>query len=71
MVPIFSDAEKKLPASVLFHRALISLIPAGVLAIAAYDSGFAWYFAAPAVLFLGIGIRYLKLGSDRWNETQR
>lgn len=68
MVPILSDAEKKLAASTLFHRALISLIPAGVLTLAAFDSGFAWYFTAPAVLFWGIGIRYLKLGSDRWNE---
>ncbi|HYT85974.1 MAG TPA: hypothetical protein VEK81_06030 [Burkholderiales bacterium] len=66
-----SDTEKKLPASTLFHRALLALIPAASLTIAAYHSGFAWYFMVPAVLFWGVGIWYLKRGSDRWNEQQR
>ena len=39
-----SDTEKKLPASTLFHRALLALIPAASLTLAAYHSGFAWYF---------------------------
>ena len=66
-----SDTEKKLPASTLFHRALLALIPAASLTIAAYNSGFAWYFMVPAVLFWGVGIWYLKRGSNRWNEQQR
>jgi hypothetical protein len=64
-------AEQKLPASALFHRALLALIPAATLTLAAYNSGFAWYFTAPAVLFWAVGIRYLKRGSDRWNEETR
>jgi hypothetical protein len=55
----------------LFHRALLALIPAASLTIAAYNSGFAWYFTVPAVLFWGVGIWSLKRGSDRWNEQQR
>jgi hypothetical protein len=53
---------------VLFHRALLALIPAAGLTLAAYDSGFPWYFVVPALSFWIAGIRYLKLGSDRWNE---
>ncbi len=66
-----SDTEKKIPASALFHRALLALIPAASLTLAAYHSGFAWYFTVPAVLCWGVGIWYLKRGSDRWNEQQR
>ena len=60
--------EKKLPHHVLFHRALLALIPAAGLTLGAYDSGFAWYFVVPAASLWGVGIWYLKRGSDRWNE---
>ena len=66
-----SMAEKKLPHHVLFHRALLALIVAGSLSLAAYRAGFAWYFLLPALLCWGVGIWYLKRGSDRWNETPR
>ena len=58
----------RLPYHKLFHRALIALIPAASLTLAAWRSAFAWYFVVPAVLCWGIGIWYLKLGADRWNE---
>jgi len=60
--------EKDLPHHALFHRALLALIPAAGFTLAAYDSGFSWYFVVPAALFWGAGIWYLKRGSDRWNE---
>jgi hypothetical protein len=61
----------KPPASALFHRALISLIPAMGLSLTAYKAGFAWYLVVPAIPFWIIGIWYLKRGSDRWKEQQR
>jgi hypothetical protein len=66
-----ASPEERLPHHVLFHRALLALIPAAGLSLAAYEGGFPWYFVVPALLCWGAGIRYLKLGSDRWNETQR
>ena len=63
--------EHDLPHHALFHRALIALIPAAGLTLAAWSSGFAWYFVVPALLCWAAGIRYLKLGSDRWNEGPR
>jgi hypothetical protein len=66
-----ASPEDKLPHHVLFHRALLALIPAAGLTLAAYNTGFPWYLVAPALLCWVAGIRYLKLGSDRWNETQR
>ena len=65
---LFPGGGKKLPHHVLFHRALLALIPAASLTLAAYRSGFPWYFVAPAALCWGVGIWYLKRGSDRWNE---
>jgi hypothetical protein len=66
-----ASPEEKLPHHALFHRALLALIPAVSLTLAAYNTGFPWYLTVPAVLCWAAGIRYLKLGSDRWNETQR
>jgi hypothetical protein len=62
------STEKQPPASTLFHRALLALIAAGSFMLAAYHAAFIWYFSAPALVFLGIGIWYLKRGSDRWRE---
>ena len=62
------DPDRKPPHHVLFHRALLALIPAAALTISAYDTGFPWYFVVPAVVCWGIGIWFLKRGSDRWNE---
>jgi hypothetical protein len=62
--------EDKLPHHVLFHRALLALIPAASLTLAAWNSGFPWYFVLPAFVCGGVGVWYLKRGSDRWNETQ-
>jgi len=66
-----SMAEKKLPHHVLLHRALLALIPAASLTLAAWKAGFPWYFVVPAAACWGVGIWYLKRGSDRWNETPR
>ena len=66
-----ASPEQKLPHHVLFHRALLALIPAASLTLAAYNSGFAWYFVVPALACWGVGVWYLKRGSDRWNEAQR
>ncbi|MFL6566180.1 MAG: hypothetical protein ACJ8G5_14695 [Burkholderiales bacterium] len=66
-----ASPERKLPHHVLFHRALLALIPAASLTLAAYNSGFPWYFVVPALVCWGVGIAYLKRGSDRWNEAQR
>ena len=63
--------EKKLPHHALFHRALLALIPAAGLTLAAYDTGFPWFLVVPAVLCWGVGIWYLKRGSERWNEGPR
>jgi hypothetical protein len=63
--------DDNLAHHVLFHRALLALIPAASLTLAAYNSGFAWYFVVPALVCWGVGISYLKRGSDRWNEAQR
>lgn len=60
----------KPPAHVLFHRALITLIPAMSLTLAAYRAGFVWYLVLPAILFWILGIWYLKRGSDRWKEQR-
>jgi hypothetical protein len=65
------DQLPKLPAHVLFHRALIWLIPAASLTLAAYHAGFAWYILVAATPFWAIGIWYLKRGSDRWKDRQR
>jgi hypothetical protein len=62
--------DNSLPASKLFHRALITLIPACGLSIAAYDTGFAWYFVLPAIGFWVAGIWYLKRGAERLNQEQ-
>ena len=62
-------ADGKLPHHALFHRALLALIPAASLTLAAWRADFAWYFCVPALLCWGVGIWYLKRGSDRWNET--
>ena len=64
-------AGNKIPHHVLFHRALLALIPAASLTLAAWKSGFPWYFVVPALVCWGVGIWYLKRGSDRWNEAQR
>jgi hypothetical protein len=64
-------AGNKLPHHKLFHRALLALIPAASLTLAAYNSGFRWYFVVPAVPFWALGIWFLKLGSDRWNEDRQ
>ena len=66
-----SSPEDKLPHHVLFHRALLALIPAASLTLAAWNSGFPWYFVVPALVCTGVGVWYLKRGSDRWNATQR
>ena len=66
-----ADPEKGLPHHVLFHRALLALIPAAGLTLAAYHGGFPWYFAVPALAFWVAGIRYLMLGSDRWKDVSR
>ena len=63
--------ENKLPHHVLFHRALLALIPAASLTLAAWNSGFPWYFVVPALACWALGVSYLKRGSDRWNEAQR
>ena len=64
------SSPNKLPASVLFHRALITLIPAMTLSLVAYNAGFVWYWVVPAIPFWAVGIWYLKRGSDRWKEEQ-
>ena len=64
-------AGNELPHHQLFHRALLALIPAASLTLAAYKSGFRWYFVVAAALFWALGIWFLKRGSDRWNEQQR
>ena len=46
----------------------LALIPAGGFTLAACNNDFSWYFVAPAALLWGVGIWYLKRGSDRWNE---
>ena len=61
----------KPPASHLFHRALLMLIPAMGLSLTAYKLGFPWYLVLLAIPFWVLGIRYLKRGSDRWKEQQR
>jgi len=66
-----ASPEDKLPHHVLFHRALLALIPAASLTLAAYNSGFPWYFVVPALVGWGVGVWYLKRGSERWNEAQR
>ena len=63
--------DHPLPASKLFHRALITLIPACGLSIAAYDTGFAWYFVLPALGFWAVGIWYLKRGAEQLKQEQR
>lgn len=60
--------ESPVPHHVLFHRVLLALIPAASLTLAAYRGDFAWYFSVPALLCWGVGIWYLKRGSERWNE---
>jgi hypothetical protein len=64
-----SASPEKLPHHVLFHRALLALIVAGGFAIGAYKSGYPWYFVVPALAAAGVGVWYLKRGSERWNET--
>jgi hypothetical protein len=65
---LLGDAGKRTPHHVLFHRALLALIPAASFTLLAYQYGFPWYFVVPALVCWGVGIGYLKRGSDRWNE---
>ena len=62
---------RDLPASTLFHRALIALIPAFSLGYAAYNGGFVWYLTIPALLFGAVGVYYLKRGSDKLKAEGR
>jgi hypothetical protein len=57
--------QRNPPASALFHRALITLIPALSLGYAAYGAGFVWYLTLPALAFGVVAVYYLKRGSDQ------
>lgn len=58
-------AQRKLATSALFHRALITLIPALSFGYAAYGAHFVWYLTLPALAFGVIAVYYLKRGSDQ------
>lgn len=57
--------QRELPVSALFHRALITLIPALSFGYAAYGAGFVWYLTLPALAFGVAAVYYLKRGSDK------
>ncbi len=63
---------RMVPASVCFHRALLSLIPAMALSLLIYRSGFGpggWLVAAAAIVW-GLSIYWLWRGSRQLRVEQ-
>jgi hypothetical protein len=65
-----SREQAQKPANVLFHRALISLIPAMTLSLVAYEQGFPWYLVMAAACFWVLGIYFLRQGSIKLSQEQ-